>query len=381
MNLKFGENLRKYRLNAGLTQEQLAEIFGVSLQSVSRWETQAKASYPDIELIVAISRHFGVSVDELLGTDDRRSFDIDWAEFEAIKEVRERYNFLIEQKKHHPDDPDIDHQLCWTARGSKDDKDIVEAGIAAAKRLLKSQESVWYRSPAATALLALCPEDELDDYIDEYFYGRAPSLFGLLRVRYNADRDFECLETLRKDCLTHMLSHYLNSLLVVLDGNGEESDETYIERNRVQLKLYDLICGIKPPEDSVIGDGEVDMWSDYRVRAALELAKLYYRIAEKDKADKILTELIGFIEKMWNIPDGTLLTYRSPIAEGISAEVTRREYKGRIFVEAIHDSYFYREQGFWFTPQWYLDILEEPVALYPDNDILRSVYERIKSLK
>ncbi|MBP1544786.1 MAG: helix-turn-helix transcriptional regulator, partial [Oscillospiraceae bacterium] len=36
--LKLGENLKSYRTKRGLTQEQLAEVLGVSAQAVSRWE-------------------------------------------------------------------------------------------------------------------------------------------------------------------------------------------------------------------------------------------------------------------------------------------------------------------------------------------------------
>lgn len=36
--LKLGENLKKFRLQRELTQEQLADILGVSAQAVSRWE-------------------------------------------------------------------------------------------------------------------------------------------------------------------------------------------------------------------------------------------------------------------------------------------------------------------------------------------------------
>ena len=38
MMLKLGENLKKYRTNCELTQEQLADVLGVSAQAVSRWE-------------------------------------------------------------------------------------------------------------------------------------------------------------------------------------------------------------------------------------------------------------------------------------------------------------------------------------------------------
>lgn len=38
LGLKLGENLKKFRLQRELTQEQLADVLGVSAQAVSRWE-------------------------------------------------------------------------------------------------------------------------------------------------------------------------------------------------------------------------------------------------------------------------------------------------------------------------------------------------------
>lgn len=64
MNLKLGENIRNLRLQHKLTQEQLADHLGVSYQSVSRWENGV--TYPDIEYLPAIARHFSVTTDHLL---------------------------------------------------------------------------------------------------------------------------------------------------------------------------------------------------------------------------------------------------------------------------------------------------------------------------
>ncbi len=68
MRLLIGDNLKKLRKEKGVTQEQLAEILGVSCQSVSRWELGA--CYPDLELLPIISNYFGVSIDVLLSNDD-----------------------------------------------------------------------------------------------------------------------------------------------------------------------------------------------------------------------------------------------------------------------------------------------------------------------
>ena len=63
----FSEKFNKLRQEKNLTQEQIADIFNVSPQSVSRWETGA--NYPDIELLPHIAIFFKVTVDELLGTE------------------------------------------------------------------------------------------------------------------------------------------------------------------------------------------------------------------------------------------------------------------------------------------------------------------------
>ena len=64
------ENLKAMRRAKDLTQEQLAELCGVSPQAVSRWETGAAC--PDIALLPELASCFGVTVDELLGAGQAR---------------------------------------------------------------------------------------------------------------------------------------------------------------------------------------------------------------------------------------------------------------------------------------------------------------------
>lgn len=70
MKLNIGENIRKYRKQADLTQDQLADRLGVSYQSVSRWENGL--TYPDMELLPSIAKIFNVSIDELLGMPEEK---------------------------------------------------------------------------------------------------------------------------------------------------------------------------------------------------------------------------------------------------------------------------------------------------------------------
>lgn len=68
--MKIGIAINKLRNEANLTQAQFSEIFGVSQQSVQKWESGLAT--PDLEKIILISKYFDVSLDALiLGNDNR----------------------------------------------------------------------------------------------------------------------------------------------------------------------------------------------------------------------------------------------------------------------------------------------------------------------
>lgn len=62
------DNIRSYRKKNNLSQDELAEKIGVSRQSVSFWETGQ--TQPTIDNIIALSRIFNISSDELLGNTE-----------------------------------------------------------------------------------------------------------------------------------------------------------------------------------------------------------------------------------------------------------------------------------------------------------------------
>ena len=62
--MSFASNLKKYRSQMGLTQEQLATIVKVTPQAVSKWETGS--SFPDCAYLIQLSDVLGVSIDDLL---------------------------------------------------------------------------------------------------------------------------------------------------------------------------------------------------------------------------------------------------------------------------------------------------------------------------
>lgn len=68
--MTIGISINKLRTDANLSQEQFAARFGVSQQSVQKWESGT--AVPSLDKIVQISKYFGVSLDDLvLGNDNR----------------------------------------------------------------------------------------------------------------------------------------------------------------------------------------------------------------------------------------------------------------------------------------------------------------------
>ena len=104
--IAIGSNIKKYRKKRKITQEQFAEVLGVSDQAVSRWENGT--TYPDIELLPTIALYFGVTLDELMGMEGIK----DESDIEDImnrrKELRSRgevvksYEMLRKAVKRYP---------------------------------------------------------------------------------------------------------------------------------------------------------------------------------------------------------------------------------------------------------------------------------------
>ena len=72
--ISLGEKIRKARLEAGLTQEELSELLMVSRAAVAKWETNR--GLPDIENLKFIAYALSVSVDYLLDENNSVDFSI-----------------------------------------------------------------------------------------------------------------------------------------------------------------------------------------------------------------------------------------------------------------------------------------------------------------
>ena len=66
MSREIGKNIRRLRMEKGMTQEELAQQLHVTRQAVSLWETGK--SLPDVEMLQSVGELFGQDLQSLLGS-------------------------------------------------------------------------------------------------------------------------------------------------------------------------------------------------------------------------------------------------------------------------------------------------------------------------
>lgn len=87
------KNLKQLRIEKGISQQQLAEVIGVSQQSINKYENHGVE--PDIETLIKISDYFNTSVDYLIGhtqisrvIEETSAFDLNQKEAQVIQRFR-----------------------------------------------------------------------------------------------------------------------------------------------------------------------------------------------------------------------------------------------------------------------------------------------------
>lgn len=84
--MTLGEKIAKQRKELNYTQEQLAEILGLSRQSISKWESDI--AYPETDKLIELGKLFDCSMDYLLKENVTEKDGAQSADFsEKIEEI------------------------------------------------------------------------------------------------------------------------------------------------------------------------------------------------------------------------------------------------------------------------------------------------------
>ena len=95
MEHDIGSKIKAARVEKKFTQEQVAEVLGVSRQTISNWENGK--SYPDIISVIKMSECYGVSLDYLLKGEEKMSAYYDFLEesTNVVKSTGNRNKIII----------------------------------------------------------------------------------------------------------------------------------------------------------------------------------------------------------------------------------------------------------------------------------------------
>ena len=109
----FGQNLRFYREQQGLTQKQIADQIGYTVKSISKWERSLGT--PPLEIVAQLAALFGVSTDALIlkKTLDRYYLGIDGGGTKTVFKLEDERGQTIREVRKGPSNPnDIGIEAC-----------------------------------------------------------------------------------------------------------------------------------------------------------------------------------------------------------------------------------------------------------------------------
>ena len=87
--MTLGEKIARQRKELNYTQEQLADILGVSRQSISKWESDI--AYPETDKLIELGKLFDCSMDYLLKEEITEKDGVQTLGFtEKIEEIRRK---------------------------------------------------------------------------------------------------------------------------------------------------------------------------------------------------------------------------------------------------------------------------------------------------
>ena len=155
MDITLDKQLKALRKERNVTQEELANHLGITVQAVSKWERAE--GLPDISLLPSIASFFNISIDTLLGVDEiekERKIDeyLDKEDILAHEgKTKEMVELWREAQKEFPNDHRVWYFLMY-ALLSENKKAYADEIISLGERLLNESTDNNRRSGAIQCL-------------------------------------------------------------------------------------------------------------------------------------------------------------------------------------------------------------------------------------
>ncbi len=310
MKLTIGENIRRFRKKHDLTQEALAERLGVTYQSISRWENGT--TYPDLELLPAISETLAVTVDELIGMPkiekEKRALEtVDELRRECMKQEYDAeriVELLRDIRRNH-----LDSEWAWRPWTDGNDRAFRDPAILPEVRLFAN--AYLERKPMAAETIQTMSSVEDEEHIAEFLEKHTTSFDcsarELLFMRYWRRGDAEKLEKERRYRMFQAFDKLFDERSVLPLNPTPEAQTAAIEFTRGLLNL------IRNDAE----DDRTDIWVQRRLGLGLDTASRMVATGRLEEAMQHVTSVVNLLEDVMSITEEVLLPTSCHFLDGM----------------------------------------------------------------
>ena len=291
--MSIGTTIKKLRRDRNITQEQLAELLGVSTNAVSQWECDKTA--PDISHLPVLASIFEVSADVLLEIDIAKSkkqteikeFTVKYAELHSQGKTEERLKLCREMQKKYPNDETVRYNLMKVLKTGYVEESFDEI-VMLGEQLLQST-NMEYRTGAIRGLCLT--------YLDKG--DRAKALQYADMIPPAEDLHVHVLEG------NELVEHCQNYFWKVCDRmylymkyliDCKDAGYTHEEKHTMLKSLYDMFHIIFSNED-------FGFYNDRLTRISFFMALESGKAGEFDRAISELEKMVLYCEKFKNFTE------------------------------------------------------------------------------
>ena len=337
MKLNIGENIRRLRRAADMTQEQLADKLGVAYQSVSRWENGT--TYPDMEFLPVLAGIFGVTVDELLGMEENRKkewiidrydeyYELcakDDAEPEAV------VSLMRELRRDCLTDPEFAKYM-WQIfefvqcgdNSLKTDPEVITELRTTAREVLGGNFARWQKDAVVERMAYIEDDEHIEEFLNQYATEKNLTKDMLLYNRYRDRAEWDKFDQLRQKRLFSIIHDQFRNSGLWRRGDRPPYAHESLQINTAILNFLHNLCGVTPdPAHPITGEGSVDIFVGDRMEMGIRQACYLASTGDPEGAFVVLEDTVSMIEKVMSLPDGTVLSCKSICLEDERFEIRR----------------------------------------------------------
>ena len=291
--MSIGTTIKKLRRDRNITQEQLAELLGVSANAVSQWECDKTA--PDISHLPVLANIFEVSADVLLEIDIAKSkkqteikeFTAKYAELHSQGKTEERLKLCREMQKKYPNDETVRYNLMKVLKTGYVEESFDEI-VMLGEQLLQST-NMEYRTGAIRGLCLTYLDKGNREKALQYADMIPPAEDLHVHVLEGSELVEHCQNYFWKVCDRMYL--YMKYLI---DCN--DAGYTHEEKHTMLKSLYDMFHIIFSNED-------FGFYNDRLTRISFFMALESGKAGEFDRAISELEKMVLYCEKFKNFTE------------------------------------------------------------------------------